>query len=87
MPCTGLSDGVFTVLAESGNKLEKIALYASPTMNLQRLPMLCKCPSLRQVRLAREGGFEEAAPPLENIEVKLDGLVDPNFFHSETPLR
>lgn len=86
VPCVGLSEEVFAVLC-SGKNLEQIALYAPPSMNLQSLPMLCKCTSLRHLRLAREGGFEESVPPLKGIKVDLDALVDPNFFHSETVLR
>jgi hypothetical protein len=58
-------------------------------MTLQSLPLLNACPLLRHLRLAREGGLEECGfvvPSLKNIQVTLDPLVDPNFFHSETVL-
>lgn len=89
VPCVGLSEDVFGILSSHGKSLQKVALYVSSAMTLQSLPLLSKCPLLKHVRLAREGGLEECGfvvPSLKNIELTLDPLVDPNFFHSETAL-
>eukprot|EP00438_Fugacium_kawagutii_P030912 Skav202914 [mRNA] locus=scaffold1565:83554:84517:+ [translate_table: standard] len=89
VPCVGLSEEIFRVLSAHGKSLQTLALYVSSAMTLQSLPLLNACPLLRQVRLAREGGLEEngfVVPGLQNIQVSLDPLVDPNFFHSETLL-
>lgn len=86
VPCVGLSEDVFSVLASHGKFLQKIALYVSPNMTLQTMPLLRKCGALREIRLACEGGVE-VAPPSLHIQVKLDSLTDPNFFRAETALK
>lgn len=89
VPCVGLSEEVFAVLKSHGKNLRTVALYVSSSMTLQSLPLLNACPVLGHLRLAREGGLEESGfvvPSLKNIQVTLDPLVDPNFFHSETVL-
>lgn len=89
VPCVGLSEEVFGILMSHGKNLRTVALYVSSAMTLQSLPLLNACPLLRHLRLAREGGLEECGfvvPSLKNIQVTLDPLVDPNFFHSETVL-